>query len=209
MESADGCCLSVVIYGVDFTGKKCQQSAIAHNLSTHGARLDGIEHALVPGTTIELLCDGTIVAATVLWLAVSGSAGSTQAGIRLQDPKRCPWRMAISEPGRSVRIPERRKSDRYKVSLEIQMRSLPDRVPMQTTTADVGIGGCYVETMFPLKLGVRIEVLLWLGSEELLARGIVRTSYPGLGMGIEFLDLAWEDMERLYNFLECSCPRIQ
>ena len=78
---------------------------------------------------------------------------------------------------------------------------------MQTTTVDVGIGGCYVETIFPPPVGLRMQVLLWLGSTKLLAKGVVRTSYPGVGMGIEFVDLSWEQTEQLYRFLE-SNPRI-
>src|SRR5207302_925674 len=82
------------------------------------------------------------------------------------------------------------------------------RVTMQTSTVDVSIGGCYVETLFPQPVGARMKVLLWLGPAKLLANGVVRASCPGVGMGIEFLDLSWEDTERLYRFLEANRSQL-
>jgi len=106
-----------------------------------------------------------------------------------------------------VRLPDRRRTERYSAALGVQLSDERSGAAMQTTTVDIGIGGCYVETLFPPPVGLRMQVVLWLGSTKLLAKGVIRTSYPGVGMGIEFVDLSWEETERLYRFLESS-PRI-
>lgn len=196
--------ISVILSGTDVNGKKCEQSVTAHDLSQQGARLDGISQSLAPGARITLQYDNAIAAAQIVWVVVSGGSGMCRAGIRLLDPKRCPWKRQLADSDDVLRLPDRRKAERYKMSVGVHLSPEGQEAPMQTSTIDVGVGGCYVETLFPPPVGVRMNVLLWLGSAKLLAKGIVRASYPGVGMGIEFLDLSWEETERLYRFLESN-----
>ena len=203
-ETSDALSISVMLSGTDVHGAKCEQSVTAHDLSQQGARLDGICQTLVPGTRVTLQYENAIAAAQIVWVVVSGGAGLCQAGIRLVDPRKCPWKRLLGDPDEMLRLPDRRKTERYKLSIEVQLRDEARGVAMQTSTVDVGIGGCYVESLFPPPVGAHMKVLLWLGSAKLLANGVVRASCPGVGMGIEFLDLSWEDTERLYRFLESN-----
>ena len=200
-ENSDVTSIALLLSGSDVSGRKCEQAVTAYDLSQQGARLEGIEQSLAPGTRVTLQYQGVIAAAQIVWV-LSGKAGACQAGVRLFDPKRCPWRSLLPESKEMVRLPDRRKAERYKLSVGLQLSDEVHGAPMQATTADIGVSGCYVETLFPPAVGARLEVLLWLGSTKLLAKGIVRASYPGVGMGIEFLDLSWEETERLYRFLE-------
>ncbi len=201
--------ISVMLSGTDVHGRKCEQSVTAHDLSQQGARLDGITQPLAPGTRITLQYNDTIVAAQIVWVVVVSCGTGCQAGIRLLDPKRCPWKSPDTQSNHTRYLPERRKAERYKMSVGVQLSDEGQRVAMLGSTADLGIGGCYIETLFPPAVGLRLQVLLWLGSAKLLAKGIVRASYPGVGMGIEFLDLSWEETERLYKFLEAKRNEIQ
>jgi len=208
-EATPTCSISVMLSCTDVHGRKCEQSVTAHDLSQQGARLDGITQPLAPGTRITLQYNDRIVVAQIVWVVVVSCGTGCQAGIRLLDPKRCPWKSPDTQSDHTRYLPERRKAERYKMSVGVQLSDEGQRVAMRGSTADVGIGGCYIETLFPPAVGVRLQVLLWLGSAKLLAKGIVRASYPGVGMGIEFLDLSWEETERLYKFLEAKRNEIQ
>jgi PilZ domain len=196
--------ISVTLSCTDIHGRKCEQPVMAHDLSQQGARLDGITQPLAPGTRVTLQYIDTIVVAQIVWVVLVSPGPGCQAGIRLLDPKRCPWKNPGTQSGHTRYLPERRKAERYKLSVGIQLSDDHQQVSMRSSTADVGIGGCYIETIFPPAVGVSLQVLLWLGSTKLLAKGVVRASYPGVGMGIEFLDLSWEETERLYKFLEAN-----
>jgi hypothetical protein len=196
--------IRLLICGVDVSGRECQQTVTAHDLNYSGARLEGLLCAIAPGTKVDLRYNDLVFAARVVWLAVSGASEPCRAGIRLLDPKRCPWKDALPKADKVVRFPQRRKADRYKISVGIQMLDEDENLMMQTSTTDIGPGGCYVETDTPLEVGTRMQVLLFLGTEKLRSGGIVRATYPGIGMGIEFLDLSWEQTEHLYQFLELN-----
>ena len=201
--------ISVMLSATDVHGKKCEQSVIAFDLSQQGARLDGINETLPPGSRVTLQYKDAIATAQIVWVVASGGTEVCQAGVRLIDPRNCPWRDALADPDNMLRLPDRRKSDRYKLSVGVQLSDEVQGVAMQTSTVDIGIGGFYVETLFPSPVGASLRVLLWLGSARLLANGVVRASCPGVGMGIEFLELSWEDTERLYRFLEASQTRVR
>src|ERR1700739_3091394 len=194
--------ISVILSCTDVRGRKCEQSVTAHDLSQQGARLDGITQTLAPGTRVTLQYKETVVLAQIVWVVVVSSGGKCQAGVRLLDPKRCPWKDPDSQSDHARYFPERRKSERYKMSVGVELSNEGQRIAMRGSTADVGIGGCYIETLFPPAIGVRLQVLLWLGPAKLLAKGVVRASYPGVGMGVEFLDLSREETECLDEFLE-------
>jgi len=203
-ESNPVSCLRLLISGVDSSGKPCQQTATAHDLNYVGARLEGLTYAIAPGTRIDLCYKDVVVAARVIWLVMSGAGEPFRAGVLLLDPKHCPWKKALPHGEKVLRFPQRRKADRYKISVGIQILDEAENLIMETSTSDVGVGGCYVETNAPLKGGTRLKVLLCVGKEKLQTSGIVRATYPGVGMGIEFLDLGWKQTEQLYKFLELT-----
>jgi hypothetical protein len=200
-EATQKSSISVTLSCTDIHGRECEQAVTAYDLSHQGARLDGIKQTLAPGTRATLQYENIAVMGEIVWVVVSAGAGC-QAGIRLLDPKRCPWNHSPTESDNMRRVPERRKSKRYHLSIGIQLTDEAERLAMRANTADVGIGGCYLETVFPPPTGTRLKVLLWLGSAKLQAKGVVRASYPGVGMGIEFVGLSWDETERLYEFLE-------
>ena len=202
-EKTEVTSIALMLSCSDVSGKKCEQVVAAYDLSQQGARLEGIRQLLSPGTRVTLQYEDIIAAAQIVWV-LSGKSGVCQAGVRLFDPKRCPWRSLLPGSKDILRVPDRRRAERYKLSVGLQLSDEVHGAPMQATTADIGVSGCYVETLFPAAVGARLKILLWLGPAKLLAKGIVRASYPGVGMGIEFLDLSWEETERLYRFLEAK-----
>ena len=82
----------------------------------------------------------------------------------------------------SVDTPETNKRFAESLDLETGLRA-------SGKTTDISFGGCFIRTSRPLPPGSRMR--LWLAKNkrtiEVLAR--VRSVKPGIGMGIEFVDL--------------------
>jgi hypothetical protein len=70
-------------------------------------------------------------------------------------------------------------------------------------TSDISLGGCYVETMFPLPKGTEVEITLHVG-EGVLALGRVMTCDPNIGNGIMFTKILPEDRAELRVQLEAA-----
>ena len=85
---------------------------------------------------------------------------------------------------------ELRKDARVPVRLEVEWAdSRPSRCP--DVTSDVSLGGCYVESLNPVKVGEVLNLSLCLPSNKTLRfRGEVRYHQPTIGFGIRFLQLS-------------------
>jgi hypothetical protein len=73
---------------------------------------------------------------------------------------------------------------------------------MQCNSSDMSARGCYVDSLVPLSLGTPVTVTFWIDSEKIQTNGVVRTSDPGVGMGIEFTALEEHIQQRLQAYLE-------
>ena len=91
---------------------------------------------------------------------------------------------------------EQRKNSRVPVRLEVEWAALPTRCPDESSrcpdvTSDVSLGGCYVESLTPVKVGQVLTVRLCLPSSKTLKfRGEVRYHQPRIGFGLKFLELS-------------------
>jgi PilZ domain len=85
--------------------------------------------------------------------------------------------------------PERRRYNRHRCALPVETRTAGASFPTQGHTTDVSIGGCYVSSRFHLSVGTELDVKLWAGSVALKLKAVVRTSDPGVGYGLQFLNL--------------------
>ena len=84
---------------------------------------------------------------------------------------------------------EHRKETRVPVRLEVEWGTLPTKYP--DVTSDVSLGGCYVESLNPVKVGEVLNLRLCLPSNKTLRfRGEVRYHQPTIGFGLKFLQLS-------------------
>lgn len=65
----------------------------------------------------------------------------------------------------------------------------------------LGMGGVFIEAAKPAAIGEGIRVVLKVPGGEVRARGTVRNSHPGKGMGVEFVSMRPEDRARLNRLL--------
>ena len=69
-------------------------------------------------------------------------------------------------------------------------------------SSDISACGCYIDTMLPLEVGTPLRIGLWLSGSKFEVAAVVRTSHPGVGMGIEFTSLEMPFQQRLQEYLE-------
>jgi len=77
--------------------------------------------------------------------------------------------------------------------------------PRQHTVSraqEMGLGGIFLSTPDPAAVGSTIELLFDLASGEVRARAVVRYTTPGVGMGLQFVQMRPEHRERLSRYLK-------
>lgn len=199
-----------------------QEKQLAHTLDVteDSARLGGLAMSLQPGETVEIQRGPLRAKFQVFWMGAPGSSMAGQAGVRslAQKPiwgvnlpaeevdkavdtgrlrrEAPPVRTAAQLPG------EKRWHTRYECSGSVAIKMPNASFPVNGEVKDICQGGVYVEMTSPMP--VKSEVILDLCVENIAieAKGIVRTSYPMVGMGINFSRLSAEDQEKLTRVLE-------
>lgn len=63
------------------------------------------------------------------------------------------------------------------------------------------MGGLFLQTPNPLPAGTMMQLLFDLKAGEVRARAVVRSSAPGKGMGVQFVQMQPVDRGRLNQFL--------
>jgi hypothetical protein len=87
---------------------------------------------------------------------------------------------------------DRREHPRYMVCLEIEIREATSCFSSRGTTTDASLGGCYIATIFPMSVGSLVNYRLWVGDQPIQGCARVQTCHPGVGMGIQFIDMSDE-----------------
>ena len=101
---------------------------------------------------------------------------------------------------------EKRRSPRYKCEGSAEMREENHDVRTWATFTDVSLHGCYVEAQATYPVGTTLYLKLEAGGVRVETKGIVRVSYPYLGMGIAFADMTEEWSGRLKQMLAAIAP---
>jgi len=109
---------------------------------------------------------------------------------------------------------DRRKSMRVKAAVQLELRVQDSEVPIRLQTADISMGGFYVEMSVTLPIGTRVKATLWLGEKKVIGTGIVVTCHPQFGNGVELTAVSAQDQVVLATFLdaatsEAPAPTIQ
>jgi hypothetical protein len=73
---------------------------------------------------------------------------------------------------------------------------------MRTTTDEISLSGCYIETMFTMDVATKLIVTLSICGDTVHAEGVVVTKYPQVGNGIDFTQMtrttaaSWASLSR-------------
>jgi PilZ domain len=197
--------IPVRIWGMDADGKPFFQSALASSLSNDGAQLTNLHHCLKIGDIIGIQYAEKKARFKVVWANPSSAPRRHKAGVMILPDQTTPWADITQgnkrAPARAGS--EKRRFIRHKVNFPMVI-SFEDthRPHMQCSATDIGGRGCYIETFSPLTIETEIIVTFWLDSDKIKTSAVVRTSDPGVGMGIEFTALENDIQLRLQHYLE-------
>ena len=200
--------LELRVWGMGADGRVFSQPARTRNISIGGALLSGIEQDLKIGDTIGVQRGEKKARCKVVWAINTESIQKIQVGVQLLRKNECPWTAELpkAEDAASISPQSCRRWERHKISVVIALHDERTSTSMRLTATDISASGCYVETIFPLSIGTSLKVDLWIESEKVTTRSFVRTSDPGLGMGIEFIGLKLEDQQRFQEYLKALNP---
>jgi len=96
----------------------------------------------------------------------------------------------------------KRKYPRVNLVVPAEIRSPFRNFPYRGQTVTIGEGGCYIEVVETLEPSTRVEVVLWLNGEKVLAKAEVASSDPRIGL--RFVHMGREDAEKLKAFLKAA-----
>jgi hypothetical protein len=101
---------------------------------------------------------------------------------------------------------DRRRYPRIKCFVAVELKVDGSETPIWGNLSNTSMGGCYMETVTPVKSGVDVEIGLWVASGKiwvkgLILNGIVIKSNPCFGVRVKF-DLAGTQRESLKQFLK-------
>lgn len=97
--------------------------------------------------------------------------------------------------GGPARVREKRRRPRYKCEGSVVFRTQGVDMRTWATFTDISLSGCYVELAATFPVSTYVNMALDVKGVQVEVKGIVRTSYPLVGMGIEFTEVA--ERERL------------
>jgi PilZ domain len=206
-ESRISADVPVRVWGMDADGKPFFQSATAGNLSSEGAQVFNINHSLKIGDVIGIQYGDRKARFEVIWVKPALVPERNNVGVMTLAQQTVPWEEVTAgnrpELLREHRGSEKRMFTRHKVQFPIQISFSDGHRPhMQCSSTDIGGRGCYVETMVPLHISTDVIITFWIDSEKIKTTGVVRTSDPGVGMGIEFTALEEHIQNRLQAYLD-------
>ncbi|HET7439983.1 MAG TPA: PilZ domain-containing protein [Terriglobales bacterium] len=102
---------------------------------------------------------------------------------------------------------DRRRYPRIKCFVAVEIRMEGQDAPVWGNLANTSLGGCFVETVTPLKPGVNVDIGLWVANGKIWVKGIalsgiVTRSNPSFGVRIKFSELESPERESLRQFLK-------
>lgn len=104
--------------------------------------------------------------------------------------------MSAEQPGM-----DRREAYRPRFFAEVEIEKGETR--MQLRTQDISLEGMLLETDAPLEPGEEFKARVHLkGQSPLEAECVVKRLVPGIGMGVEFLEMTTGDRVRLRKLVE-------
>jgi PilZ domain len=101
---------------------------------------------------------------------------------------------------------DRRRYPRIKCFVAVELKLAGSETPIWGNLSNTSMGGCYVETVTPVKSGADVEIGLWVANGKIWVKGMVLNgvvikSNPCFGVRVKF-DLEGPQRESLKQFLK-------
>jgi len=104
-------------------------------------------------------------------------------------------------------VQDRRRSQRIKCFVAVEVHINGVEGPVWGNLANVGRGGCFVETATAIPPGREVEIGLWVASGKIWVKGVVLNgvvtrSSPSFGVRVQFSETELSEKEHLREFLK-------
>ena len=96
---------------------------------------------------------------------------------------------------------EKRRSPRFRCEGSAEVREEGCDVRTWATFTDISLHGCYVEAQATYPPGTVLQLKLEANNLRVETKGVVRVTYPYLGMGISFEGISEENRDQLKRLL--------
>ncbi len=113
----------------------------------------------------------------------------------LDDSKKSAGSSVASAPA------ERRSHPRYPCTAAAEIVDTQSGARINARTADIGRGGCYVDTLNPFPAGCLVKIRLTKDNQSFVAQGKVAYGMSGLGMGLMFTSAEPEQLWTLQRWI--------
>jgi hypothetical protein len=174
---------------------------------------------LEPGEVIEIQRGAVKAKFQVFWMGAPGSAMEGQAGVRSVEPNKNIWGINLpvdetdiksatglrkDEETRAEGRPsiEKRWHTRFECSGGASVRAENSGFPIHGQVKDIAQGGVYVETTTPLATNTEVYVKMNIEGIAIESAGVIRTSYPMVGMGVSFQNISAENQEKVDRIIK-------
>ena len=177
---------TVQVWGVNRSGAPFLQQAHTIDVGWLGACLGGVSHEVVPGEVLGVEYGGRRARFKVIW---AGQSGTPEAGkVQLSPLEKAQdfWELLPGAVRESPSHSERRLAPRCVCKGASSIRQSQSRFPLGAAVTDISLVGCYAELLTTLPIGTKVELVLQVADITVNCVARVRTSHPGVGMGMEF-----------------------
>ena len=99
-------------------------------------------------------------------------------------------------------MPDKRRHSRVEMpkGMRVAWEGSGKRVVSQVF--DLSLGGVFIPTADPPQVGTSVKLIFELLGRNIRARAIVRRSVSGVGMGLEFVSMGYEERGHLLRLLK-------
>jgi hypothetical protein len=196
-------------------GKPFNSLAHTLNVSKSGALLANVDVPLNCGDVIGVQKGVYKCKFRVRWIGKKGTVSQGQLGIESVEGPKNIWGIddlphsIIKEKDAADRRSfvggghdhERRSATRFPCDLGVQVGQSGSDMKTWARSTDISETGCYIDTACPLPSGKFFVLTLFLGSETIIVPSEVRTSFPSIGMGVQFQFTNEDDFAVLSRYL--------
>jgi hypothetical protein len=102
---------------------------------------------------------------------------------------------------------ERRCSPRYQCTGSVEIRLKDNDARLWGNLRDISLHGCYVEMTTTFPVDTKVKLCLEAGGVRMQGEATVRATYPSLGMGMCFGELAITEQTRLKQILAAAAEK--
>ena len=206
--------VAVRVVGLDARGQTYSQSVNTVNVSVHGMRIHGAQFLRKTGEIVTVVYGANRLKFRVVWIGPPGTALEDQAALAVaalnEDISKLglPVSPDIETDEAHTSAPAeigdpfgQRHAPRYACDRGVQIWKQGEIIAIYGKLQNLSMSGCYIESPQPFAVGTAVRLAMSLFGMQVRAQGMVRSSFPARGMGIQFTSVRPEDITLLNSVL--------